>query len=441
MEDLELFTYRGNKKPDREKQTDNVLKALTIDLKHKDDQSFRLPGPVTTKNKRAGVGFEEFFWGILDKQKKHVLTTGQSLSAEIQKLEKDVAESHLWGRLRWLGIRDRRHTSFQGHVLEKICARCHVLETLSVRGRYGADAPALSPRQAHAHACRFITDITESLPGSVRTVQLRLSLGFLKYFLEKLIEQKPNVTRVGVDFGAWVHIYPLRSRVSKGKRKLVDTQIRERAILAAREIRFATYEAEYNKLYSGRSAWHLPETKRKDATHDDHQEEELFRKKQQNYYQDISGSDSNWRPLDPIFRTSDTGSSAGVESFEKDGTKHIDRVLDKTGHKHTINVLSQGCADTLPKMLKMLFDVGEMISSKNRDKSRGAVRLYALEPEQEERSNDPINPFELIQSSSVLGFDDYSGADYTAFIPEDLEDVYPWLESTFKWRPVFDWDW
>ena len=63
------------------------------------------------------------------------------------------------------------------------------------------------------------------------------------------------------------------------------------------------------------------------------------------------------------------------------------------------------------------------------------------EPEWQVKSTDLVHPFALIQK---LPFNDghvQQGTRHTPVEVSLVEDVYAWLNKTFKWRPVFDWDW
>ncbi|KAF2735944.1 hypothetical protein EJ04DRAFT_178378 [Polyplosphaeria fusca] len=123
-------------------------------------------------------------------------------------LIKSALGSTLLDRLTWLGVRDSDGPQSTSNALSMIAKGCTGLSKLSLRGQYAPD-PAAAGEYDH-HACRFITGIIDNLPDTVKEVELRLSIPFLKLFLWHL-GQKTNVQRIGIDLGAWVQVYPLRS--------------------------------------------------------------------------------------------------------------------------------------------------------------------------------------------------------------------------------------
>lgn len=71
--------------------------------------------------------------------------------------------------------------------------------------------------------------------------------------------------------------------------------------------------------------------------------------------------------------------------------------------------------------------------------------LYTLttsrEPEWQAKSTNPIHPFALIQADSSKHAQIRPGKQHDSSLDAPMRNVYRWLSDTFRWRPVFDWDW
>ncbi|KAF2015483.1 hypothetical protein BU24DRAFT_179344 [Aaosphaeria arxii CBS 175.79] len=74
------------------------------------------------------------------------------------------------------------------------------------------------------------------------------------------------------------------------------------------------------------------------------------------------------------------------------------------------------------------------------------IQLFPLEPETS-KAMDPVHPFTLIQDDSEYD-EDGETAGSTPLVREgpqsvkdDQRNVYDFLSKTFKWEPLYDWDW
>ena len=113
-------------------------------------------------------------------------------------LQEDIAENHLWKRLKWLGLPDWRSDNLAAKVICTIIpAWCVSMRTVSIRGEYTRDRYSNEHASIHHHVCRLILGIEEIVPPSVAKLELRLSVPFLRYFLEQLEKRKPSIERVG----------------------------------------------------------------------------------------------------------------------------------------------------------------------------------------------------------------------------------------------------
>lgn len=392
-------------------------------------------------------------------------------------LERKLSKSRLLKNLLWLGVpdwrvRDRNNPSqasrlIRDRIVEHIVPKCTKLKRLSIRGAYSRDNSAQELQSVHDEVCGLILVIAKYVSDSVSTVELRLSISFLRYFLEKLAELKPSIRQVGIDLGAWVQIYPLK----KQEASLDDEEIRQAAICAAHQNRIDTYEEEHNKMLPEESGWYLPATKRAlgGGDRNDYRDGHVYRRKQWNFYRDNSGtivnpssahtsSHADDMSSPSTHSTADARDESGDDSHDSfdEGDPDANRdsfkcSLDGKGHKHTARVLNKTKAVTLPELLKKLQlahhknnaearqSGGRAANGINGNVARGGAKLFALAPELQERSTDPLHPFALVQDRPETG-DFEKASDYRGFTSKGLGDVLPWVEKTFKWRPVFDWD-
>lgn len=175
-----------------------------------------------------------------------------------QKLPSDATRlKKLFSRLKWLGLPDwRGSATVSRDLLDAVLPHCIALRTLSIRGRYSAEMLS-SANDSHASICRLISGITTHASPTVETLELRLSFPYLDRLVEHLRAHNSNIKRVGIDLGAWVQIYPLRT----ANDELTDEEVRNAAVAAAYQTRRQAYQEEHNKVAPEGSKWWLPEVK------------------------------------------------------------------------------------------------------------------------------------------------------------------------------------
>ncbi|KAJ4294151.1 hypothetical protein N0V90_007841 [Kalmusia sp. IMI 367209] len=347
--------------------------------------------------------FEKFFWRILETQRASGIQSSETTIHELLDIETQIAETHMLRRLKWIGVADWRSPNPAAKAITALIPsrRCICLRTICIRGEYIRDRVAHEVGSVHDHVCQFILGLLSFMPRCVTTLELRLSISFIRYFLELLHKRGSHIERVGIDLGAWVQIFPLETKLGEQEHLI--------------------RQPSFYRTRSGDVHPHVPSSTLQFPPHDESEPRE-----RQDYKKEYSFM-------------SDT---------------HIDSddcLLDNSGHHiYTINQLNKTCANTLPKMLEKLHLARHSHKKtlhnwnyrggkpKIRVEHEGA-RLFPLAPESERRSGDPIHPLALTQVKDKTGFT--SGSDYDGFSLLDLKAVYPWLASTFKWRPVFDWDW
>jgi hypothetical protein len=432
--------------------------------KHRDEYTYTIAGPestyqqhelsASTKTERP-ENFEQFFWRLQDEQDDADAEVGRITSDKLHELHEKIAESHLWRRLKWLGIPDWRSKSYAaktvGSTLPPWCAS---LKTVSIRGKYTRDRSANEFESIHHHVCRFILGIVRIVPASVVKLELRLSVSFLRYFLEQLQKEKPSIKQVGIDLGAWVHVFPLGNPPDH----LKDDDIRATTRRLVRKV--PKFEIFYPKtgehgINEGRyiieqEAFH---------TRESYEAEQEYLAAQYNFYRDRSGTFERYCPLKlaPQARSLSKSSTEHYDFFEDLRYNRITQddvcpLDDSKRHSKTKNEVNRTCANTLSKLLEKLHlarrAVGESTDQANLGMrvgkpkfviKREGAELFGLHGETQTRSFDPIDPLTLTQQEVKMEL--RAGNDYQFFTPEGLKAVYPWLEQTFKWRPVFDWNW
>jgi hypothetical protein len=393
---------------------------------------------------------EPFLWRLMQAESDYRARSGEALPEELRKLEAAISESHLCGRLKWIGVRDWRLKPESKHVCRLAERHCNSLVTFSIRGDYDRDHHSDEVSSVHHHVCSFIGGVANTIPTTVKTIELRLTVPFIEQFLRTLKLTNPHVRRVGIDLGAWVQVYPLRV----GTPTLADNAIRDKAVAVARQKRCDTYEVAHGKIFEKKSMWHLP-AHDSSAGQDEYAKEQIYKIKQRNFYRNVSGTVVRSTPVkqrmpkDPIDRQS--GLKCDAHDTIYDFFDESPQKLSCPLHCPSMSLaMDTSVVDTLYKMLKKLCVasiVCEEIKRKNRKTgvqtvTPGGAKLFALEPEREERSLDPIHPLVLIQKNSKP---EMKCGDTLAILIEDVAEgdtqLFPRLEETFKWRPVFDWDW
>jgi hypothetical protein len=282
-------------------------------------------------------------------------------------------------RLKWVGLPDFRDASLNAPsiLLRAFLPLCTNLQILSIREEYRAEN-APSHLSAHEFLCRFVDGIESCTPESVTALEFRLSVPFLDKLIEALGSRaKLNITRIGLDLGAWVQTYPIRHTSGE----LSDGQIASEVMHAAREACHKIYEEEHRKVLPAGSCWLLPESRRDSrlaaqlsppGSADKVDETDVDDAKpgfEHDFYRDEGGSD----PYNGLDR-----------GWPYDQKKCAN--TERLHHKATMDYVAGTRVNTLPTMLVKLYDVSQV----NR------VKLYSLEPEWQAKSTNPIHPFALI---------------------------------------------
>lgn len=454
IEDLELFTYLESFEQGGIESFPEESERLRAFLENQENPDYHVPGPLGTRE-----AFEEFFQRLLQEQASYESRTGEPRSQELRDMEAAISESRLCARLKWLGVRDWRLKSISRHVCQ-FARKCRSLTTFSIRGNYDRDYESNEIPSIHDHVCKFVGGVISSIPDTVKAIELRLSLPFLKYFMEQLRQHRPSVARIGIDLGAWVQIYPLR----KPSRTLSDADVRSKAISIARKKRFEIYDEQREDFSSQDMAWNLPDDHR--ADYEDYGRGQVYQSKLRNTYRDLSGTIVQREVVripDNSHETTGNGSIPSAISpvneydfFNNHAVEGSEPEcpFDDQPHKQIAHDLDATRVDTLSKMLRRLYLArhvpddarrtwgrrrGKKASQQEGVAGREGATFFALEPELEDRSTDPVHPLTLIQLSNKTEFKSGDATDHLKSI--DVSTVYSWLERTFRWRPVFDWDW
>ncbi|KAK7181113.1 hypothetical protein PSPO01_12914 [Paraphaeosphaeria sporulosa] len=403
---------------------------------HRHDHTYKTDGPSHAFKLEKTESFEEWFWRLQ-----------AQVPCELSGLEEEIAETHLWKRVKWLGLPDWRSSSYAAKTVgSTLPPWCVSMKTVSIRGEYTRDRSSNEFESIHDHVCRFILGVKRIIPASVTKLELRLSVSFLRYFLEQLEKNKPTIQRVGIDLGAWVQIFPLGNPLEH----LEDDDIRATTRRLARNV--PTLQIFHPKKYYYREVQGKEEA---------FAAEQDYVAKQPSFYRNRSGNFEPARPIRQAPRPETPVESAPAdydffEDLQFDRTKQNDACpLDGSiGHRATREKVDSTRANTLAKLLEKLHlarhRVGEvshmanMTFRQNRAKSnlkitREGAHLFGLPGEAQTRSFDPIDPLTLTQQEVKTDF--RAGNEFQFWNPEGLKMVYPWIAKTFGWRPVFDWDW
>ena len=366
------------------------------------------------------------------------------VSIELGQMKEKIAESHMWRRLKWLGLPDWRPENKAAKVVLSCIPEWAVsLKTVSIRGEYTRDCSSAEIPSVHRHVCQLVIGIEKFFPASVNTLELRLSVSFLRYLLEQLEKRKPSIERVGIDLGAWVQVFPLRSehdRLEDVDIRATTRQVAHSESACALFLRDSRSEGSYKQ-----SRAHYNKIK-------EFVQEQEYVDQQPSFYRDRSGDY-------PLVEESGDAQSNEDDSFDILVNTSVETCPIDSSKQHslTIDELDKTRTNTLPTLLEKLHlarpitdNPTSLENSSFRMDSEGkpvprfqikrqGAQLFALEGEKEQRSYDPIHPLTLTQAESLAGVT--AGQDYDAWSPDMLHMVYSWVENTFAWRPVFDWDW
>jgi hypothetical protein len=317
--------------------------------------------------------------------------------------------SDLWKRLTWLGVPDFRDPAecFTLSLVQQVLPRCHNLQTLSIRGQRSGEIA-----NPHDYVCKLPSIIAKFVPQGVVTLELRLPFLFLDHIQEALSSAGSSITNIGIDFGAWVQDYP---RLKPATNELEEQDIVGIARAVARKRRTEAYEEAHNEIFVAGEKWWLPKTRF-----------DMLSSQERDYHGDGKHAFERNFYLD--------GGARDQPAVSTVRGRHGASACPWNTHGHHVRLiqyLERTNTSTLPMMLDHLHRMGT---------AHLDFKLFALTPEWQENSTNPIHPFALLQrlpSRAVLNSEGAKNANSANLEPI----VYKWLNTTFNWRPVFDWDW
>ncbi|KAH7125494.1 hypothetical protein B0J11DRAFT_461844, partial [Dendryphion nanum] len=291
-------------------------------------------------------------------------------------------------RVTWIGLQQEdRIRSFwvpDNDPFAVLLPLCKNLKTLSIRGRNGYQADELpnginlmDSKTLHRTYCEQILAITKNVPDTVTTIELRRSVLLLEDFISTLEQKKPNISKVGIDLGAWVQIYPLRSTPTSHQGSIhLDYDCEERNLAISRTLREDA-----------------------DGTH-----------------VDFPNGTTHQEPAIAL-ASSEHQCNLGFEDKHERARQHV---LDT-------------CITTLTGLLRKIYKAGSnrklslfTLSPESGHRSGDPIQPFAIIQREDEISSDLRDSRNLITSFKPVN---------------DLIPVYRWLRSTLAWSPVFDWDW
>ena len=343
-------------------------------------------------------------------------------------------------RLKWLGLSncigmiDDERDSF-----EAVLGACESLETLSLRAEnqinhevdYRSNPEAKLPSWGtHSSVTNVILRIVDNLPDTLRTIEWQQGLDSLDYFLHNLYGHKPNVQRIGIDFAGWVQLYPMKGERQQRQSTLVQNEVIESAVKSTIELAVKCGEAMdtnlLTKLHAGtiksqpRNAKQDQKAMEEKEIIDERFKEETYKSTRPQYYHNQDGS----------FRRSVKESLEDNSLNEGEGEYKECSIALQPDPNEVGAMFREEKVNTLLRMFIKLFNIS----------SKTSIQFFALQPEANNRSTDPVHPFALIQFDDE--FQSGSGSKYKDIDPDrEYGHVFHWINKTFKWRPVFDWDW
>jgi hypothetical protein len=309
--------------------------------------------------------------------------------------------THLLHNLTWLGLPDFHSLAaqFALDLVQKVLPQCTSLQTLSLRRNQSKHEP-IDP---HDYVSTLPLMIATFVPRTVTTLELRTSSLCLNELISVLTSHGSSIKHVGIDFGAWVQQY---AKQKMPYQELEEEDIKMVARKAARKERFEAYEEAHKEISQTDNKWWLPRSLVDKHVTD--QKRKSFDKPKHAFERDFYCI--NKRPDAPL---------GLMRENRNDNPDDILAKKDESVKKsHRIEYIE---VKTLPELLNSLFSIEIAVPG---------IKLFALWPEWQEESTDPIDPLALLQQSKGKSLSS------TTVQPG----VYPWLNHTFHWRPVFDWD-
>jgi hypothetical protein len=348
-------------------------------------------------------------------------------------------------RLKWLGLTNAAYVASENAV-SAILQSCPRLETLSLRTSYSDADTFVNLLQAkvslqslpgatiHQGVCQLILIIQRYVPFTVKTLELRQPVPCIRFFLGQLdalkAKKKIRIGRVGIDLGAWIHMYPLRSSSSRPaidiSRLVGSESIKARV---EKEVKRAIKTARTLKdkqIADGLQA------KLSAEISDDKLSVEV---ENGGEAQDEEVSQATYTTSRPNYYNHRYGTIVGPDWFSPEYNR-----MPRKEHNCPLDPDSDHCiikdtirdrkVNTCLRMLYSLWEAAHFVSR---------ISLFGLSPEPEERSLEPIHPFALIQTTDEGGIG--TGSTFRDVVPDyDLTYLFSWLCDTFQWKPVFDWD-
>ncbi|KAH7063776.1 hypothetical protein BKA63DRAFT_428863, partial [Paraphoma chrysanthemicola] len=315
--------------------------------------------------------------------------------------------NNLLATLSWLGLPDFRDVN--GHmalgIMEEVLPRCIKLATLSIRSRHhGQVKPEFT--DCHAAICALPSKLALHAPPSLQRLELRLVYPNLGYLIDTLEARNSSIKSIGIDLGAWIQAHKQEEPATD---QLDEAAIINAAHLVAQRFRCKAYQQNYSKVFGEDSKWSFhgtgvatPKTYAGGVRH--------------TFEQDFFRDDGTVPPLGTSWHYQISHTSAVDCKWNE----------DPLHHGQMLHYFDQGAEATLNNMLVHMFHA----ASKHID-----FELFALKPEWQCQSENPIHPYALLQELD----EDGSSA---IKVPEiSSPEVYKWLNQKFHWRPVFDWDW
>lgn len=314
-------------------------------------------------------------------------------------------------RLSWLGITASQFATYvPPHAdIEEILSLCKRLRTILIRGSHHDETAD------HVNDLLFPLQVAKMCPNTVTRLELRMYYPLLEQLVLGSKSAGFSIKHIGIDFGAWVQVFHQPHMTGQAEAAAANA-----GKAAAQNDRFEAHERLHNETFAAGTKWYLPESELhvESPPNDTHfttsqNDKSLwsgsFSGPQNGFERDFyssGGSSLSIRPPTTVRELEEScNSTPGIEP-----TRLFDRII-------------QAQTMTLPAMLNDLHDTA---------KEHPEIILFALQPEWQKRSTDPVHPLALVQAHRSNGVTGRASI---------RSNVYAWLGKTFRWRPVFDWDW
>jgi hypothetical protein len=301
----------------------------------------------------------------------------------------------------WLGLPDFHNpaTQYALDIIQKVIPQCTTLRTLCLRQK-----KIKRELTNHDYTSKLLGTIATFMPQSVTILELRTPPLAMDELVNVLNSCGSSVKRIGIDFGAWAQQYPKQTMPDD---ELNEEDIKAVARKAARKERFEAYEEVHKETFQADDRWLLPES---------YVDERITRQKGSVVGSPKHAFERNFYRVNEIF-------NVVPKSTQKNLNDEPNDTPAKQDHHAEIPCTEHAKVDMLPDLLNNLYGL---------EKAHPNIKLFALIPEWQERSTDPINPLALLQQPEIAG----KSPSFTTVQPG----VYSWIHRTFDWHPIFDWD-